>query len=193
MTWNPHSAFPRQSTYIPDAGGRGIQRAINAPDFGAVGTGRVAPQQPLNGAYLNIARNAASIAGGAVGGVQQVRGLQGRPGIANGAVDTLHQRAAQMRSNARRQLMGVSQTRPGGQLANAMFARGADVVQSPGTPLSATPPLMRGRPNQPWDSLLEQDDVVATRSDGPDRWAPAVTSRGRPRRGVAPFNESTSF
>lgn len=194
--FNPHSAFPRQSTFTPDAGFTGIQRAINAPDFGAVGTGRVMAQRPLDSAYLNVARNAANIANGAAGSVQQVRGLQGRPGLADNYVDRLHQRGAALRNgvatNARRQMMGMSQPRPGGDLANEMLARGAGVVQSAATPLSATTPLSTpsdmarfGRPREPYDSLLDAEEIQP-RTDGPNRWTPEVTSRARPKR-AAPF------
>jgi hypothetical protein len=186
VTWNPHAAYPRQTTYVPDVGLR-VPRAINAPPFGSMGT-RGVTQQPLTSAYLNIARNAASIATGAAGSGAHIRGLAAREGsVAGGLVDNLHRRGAQARSQLVR---GLGRNNPA---SDEMYARGADVVASAMTPLSATwdpetaPPLMQGRANQPWDTLLDPGaeprfDPMGRRD--PSTMAssmPRITSRGRPR------------
>lgn len=189
MSWNPNSAFPRQSTYTPGVGLR-VQPAVNAPRFGDVGTGG-ARQQPLDSAYHYAAANAARLAYGAPGGQANVRALQGQHGKITQGVDSAvrrqSQRASQMMSRG-----GLG--RPGSAAANELFARGADVAASAMTPLSVAwdpstaPPVIKGRQNQPWDNLLDPNaepafDKAGRRLSDDVRTdpVPAVTSRARPK------------
>lgn len=187
--FNPNSAFPRQSTYTPFAGLQ-VQRAVNAPRFGDVGTGG-ARAQPLDAAYGYIARNAAALAGGAPGGVQQIRALQSQHGKVTQSIDQAIRRQQQRTQS----MMGRGGTaRPGSAAGNEIMARSADVIASPMTPISVgwdpatAPPIIKGRQNQPWDTLLDPNaepvfDKAGRRlaDDARSMPTPVVKSRARPR------------
>lgn len=184
--FNPNSAFPRQSTYTPGAGLQ-VQRAVNAPRFGDVGTGG-ARAQPLTAAYGYVAANAARVAMGAPGGVANIRALHAQHGKFTQGLDNVVRRQGQRAQ----QMMGRG--RPATGAADEIYARGADVVASAMTPVSASwdpdnaPPLIAGRQNQPWDTLLDPGspprfDPLGHRDASlhVDVPTPRVTSRGRPR------------
>lgn len=146
--FNPYSAFPRQTTFTPFTGHipRGPARAINAPNFGAVGTGRSYVQPPLTAAIFGNAANAASIAQGAAGGIANFNRMQSRPSYLHQAAGVVDRRGLSARSKAF-----------SAQVSN----RGEQVIKSDASPLSVdwdyqtAPPLQGYRANEPWDALLD--------------------------------------
>ena len=84
MTFNPHSAFPKQSTYTPYVEGRGFQRAANAPSLGAgVGPASGPPHLTSAARYSLQAQKSTMTAQGAPGVGQRMAFLAGRPSPLN--------------------------------------------------------------------------------------------------------------
>lgn len=168
MVWNPHSAFPRQSTYIPDAGHRGFQQAVNAPSFSGVGHGPVQQMTSLQHAYAQNAATAAQLGYSGTQGAAVVRGMQERfnHGYLANTSTRLHgfaNVAARQRGN---QLLGA-------KISSEMASRAQDVLASTATPLAATVrPGMHGAAMDPGEfqkMIADLDPAEEQRLDAVSR------------------------
>lgn len=79
--FNPHSAFPKQTTFTPYAGGNNIQRAVNAPNLGAnIGAASGPVMNPQAAAqYERVARAAMLNAQGAHSTAVGMQNIYNRP------------------------------------------------------------------------------------------------------------------
>lgn len=141
--WNPNSAFPRQSVYIPQPSGYGPQRAVNSPNFGDAGPAGNYGAPNSAAAFRSMNAEALSRASGA--------GISG--GVAN-----LYNRqpiVQAMQQSGSRRSPGHGRTRmpqpanqgiPQSAAMDQVDQMATDIIQSSKTPLSV--PIVRGGPHR---------------------------------------------
>lgn len=158
--FNPNSAFPRQTIYVPQAYGYGLPRAVNAPNYAASGAAGVGGLPSTAAAYAAIVNRGVSAAGGAPGAQRGVAAIAQRQ---NGLIDQLHsytgQRSGLQRENAKRRQARAG--KPALPEATDIAEAAADVVSSKKTPLSA--PVSEGGLWTPVDSYPGTSRRVETR------------------------------
>ena len=166
MSFNPNSAFPRQSTYTPFVGQQEVRRAINSPDY----EGRsphVGAVVSRAGQYAHNVVEAARLSQGNAGIGQGLQSLYGRPSLTDAVIgETKHLGQTKGLANFAQRDQPFGQGVPEEPDADAAAAAGSKVIEGSATPLSATlpsdqpvKPVYRAninRPAQPWDDLLDQ-------------------------------------
>lgn len=163
MTYNPHSAFPVQRTYVPPAAGQHQHpaRAINAPDF------RPLQGSPMRGASVQgqingIAVDAAARQRGGGGVASDFSAIHERHGLTDAAFARARQHGSRFGSPSRgQQAVGGQSAAPSSpfnshmgavnrnvqamsssrQAVSAMDGAVAAVIKSPTTPLGEVPRL----------------------------------------------------
>jgi hypothetical protein len=104
MPYNPSSAYPRHSTYVPPVFGRGFARGFNEPNWGE----RIAHPMPVPGANVGGAiQKAMTPATGSHIGLSMT--AMARRGIISNAIGMMNQKSAMQRENARRAAAGPGQ------------------------------------------------------------------------------------
>lgn len=133
--FNPNSAFPRQSVYVPWTSDRhgGPQRAVNAPNFGDR-QAQFLGALPSGSAYPGVAQRAQRVAGGATGVAAGIAALAARPSPTTTWANRQQSKANLQQHNAKRVLYG--QGKPVSPEAESVGGQAAAVIQSGMTPIS---------------------------------------------------------